>query len=182
MDRRSALKQAGINSHYYISPETAHEWQTWRRSLREFAPLLFSASVTAGGDVSSAAAIPAKENITGIWKTEFDSQIGRQKYTYTLKQEGTNLSGKANAEIGDQKRETELKEGRIVGDKVSFVAAVAKSVSGKLPAGELVGFVAGKLGGRGGGKPEMAQAGGPDGSKAREALAAVKDALEKVAA
>jgi len=36
-----ALKQAGINSHFYVSPDTAHEWQTWRRSLREFAPLLF---------------------------------------------------------------------------------------------------------------------------------------------
>jgi hypothetical protein len=36
-----AIKEAGINSHYYLSPETAHEWQTWRRSLREFAPLLF---------------------------------------------------------------------------------------------------------------------------------------------
>jgi enterochelin esterase-like enzyme len=37
-----ALKDIGINSHYYLSPETAHEWQTWRRSLREFAPLLFA--------------------------------------------------------------------------------------------------------------------------------------------
>jgi len=36
-----ALKGAGINSHYYISPETAHEWQSWRRSLYQFAPLLF---------------------------------------------------------------------------------------------------------------------------------------------
>ncbi len=36
-----ALKEAGINSHYYVSPQTAHEWQTWRRSLHEFAPLLF---------------------------------------------------------------------------------------------------------------------------------------------
>lgn len=36
-----ALKNAGINSHFYISPDTAHEWQSWRRSLREFAPLLF---------------------------------------------------------------------------------------------------------------------------------------------
>jgi len=36
-----ALKQAGVNAHYYESPKTAHEWQTWRRSLREFAPLLF---------------------------------------------------------------------------------------------------------------------------------------------
>ncbi|MBN1816716.1 MAG: hypothetical protein JW828_05105, partial [Sedimentisphaerales bacterium] len=36
-----ALKQAGVNSVYYESPDTAHEWQTWRRSLHEFAPLLF---------------------------------------------------------------------------------------------------------------------------------------------
>ena len=36
-----ALKQAGVNSHYYESPLTAHEWQSWRRSLYQFAPLLF---------------------------------------------------------------------------------------------------------------------------------------------
>lgn len=38
----SALQQAGIKSVWYESPETAHEWQTWRRSLHEFAPLLFN--------------------------------------------------------------------------------------------------------------------------------------------
>jgi len=36
-----AVKEAGINSHFYVSPLTAHEWQSWRRSLHEFAPLLF---------------------------------------------------------------------------------------------------------------------------------------------
>ncbi|HEX9048620.1 MAG TPA: alpha/beta hydrolase-fold protein [Verrucomicrobiae bacterium] len=36
-----ALKQAGIKSVFYESPNTAHEWQSWRRSLHEFAPLLF---------------------------------------------------------------------------------------------------------------------------------------------
>ena len=35
------LKAAGINAHFYVSPGTAHEWQSWRRSLHEFAPLLF---------------------------------------------------------------------------------------------------------------------------------------------
>jgi enterochelin esterase family protein len=35
------LKEAGINSHFYVSPLTAHEWQSWRRSLYNFAPLLF---------------------------------------------------------------------------------------------------------------------------------------------
>jgi enterochelin esterase-like enzyme len=36
-----ALKQAGINAAFYVSPNTAHEWQSWRRSLHQFAPLLF---------------------------------------------------------------------------------------------------------------------------------------------
>jgi hypothetical protein len=36
------LKAAGINSHYSISPDTAHEWQSWQRSLHQFAPLLFA--------------------------------------------------------------------------------------------------------------------------------------------
>ena len=35
------LKAAGINSVLYVSPETAHEWQTWRRSLHQFAQQLF---------------------------------------------------------------------------------------------------------------------------------------------
>lgn len=36
-----ALSGAGINAQFYVSPKTGHEWQSWRRSLREFAPLLF---------------------------------------------------------------------------------------------------------------------------------------------
>ena len=35
------LKNAGINNVYYESPGTAHEFLTWRRCLKEFAPLLF---------------------------------------------------------------------------------------------------------------------------------------------
>jgi len=36
------LKKAGINSVFYVSPQTAHEFLSWRRSLHEFAPLLFT--------------------------------------------------------------------------------------------------------------------------------------------
>src|SRR5687768_13541416 len=60
-------------------------------------------------------------DITGTWKSEFDSQIGLQKYTFNFKQDGTNLTGKANSEVNDQKREAELKEGKVDGDKISFV-------------------------------------------------------------
>ncbi|MBN2092625.1 esterase [candidate division KSB1 bacterium] len=36
-----ALKAAGMNTHFYVSQLTAHEWQSWRRGLHEFAQLLF---------------------------------------------------------------------------------------------------------------------------------------------
>ena len=36
------LKESGINAYFYISPDTAHEWQSWRRGLYQFAPLLFN--------------------------------------------------------------------------------------------------------------------------------------------
>lgn len=36
-----ALKGAGMKTHFYVSPETAHEWQSWRRGFHEFAVLLF---------------------------------------------------------------------------------------------------------------------------------------------
>ena len=35
------LKNAGVNAVFYESPQTAHEWLSWRRSLYEFAPRLF---------------------------------------------------------------------------------------------------------------------------------------------
>ena len=40
-ENQDKLKEAGINTHFYVSPQTAHEWQSWRRSLNEFAQLLF---------------------------------------------------------------------------------------------------------------------------------------------
>jgi enterochelin esterase-like enzyme len=60
-------------------------------------------------------------DVTGVWKSEFDSQIGLQKYTYTLKQDGTNLTGKANSEVDGQKRDAQLSEGKVNGDAISFV-------------------------------------------------------------
>ena len=42
-----ALEKAGIKHVYYESPGTSHEWLTWRRSLHEFAPLLFATAPAA---------------------------------------------------------------------------------------------------------------------------------------
>jgi enterochelin esterase-like enzyme len=59
--------------------------------------------------------------VTGIWKAEFETQRGLQKYTFTLKQDGASLTGKASAESNDRKREAELQEGKVEGDTVTFV-------------------------------------------------------------
>ncbi|MEW4570042.1 alpha/beta hydrolase-fold protein [Tautonia sp. JC769] len=48
-----ALEKAGIEHVYYESPGTSHEWQTWRRSLHEFAPLLFGGAPEAGREAAS---------------------------------------------------------------------------------------------------------------------------------
>jgi len=60
-------------------------------------------------------------DITGTWKAEFNTQRGLQKYTFTLKQDGTSVTGKANVERDGEKREAELKEGKVDGDTVTFV-------------------------------------------------------------
>lgn len=60
-------------------------------------------------------------DVTGEWRAEFDTQIGVQKYVFTFQASNSVLTGKAVSEIQGVKRETELKEGRIDGDTVSFV-------------------------------------------------------------
>jgi alanyl-tRNA synthetase len=47
-------------------------------------------------------------------------------------------------------------------DKVSLIAGVSSDLTARVHAGQLVGWVAGQLGGKGGGRPDMAQAGGTD--------------------
>lgn len=60
------------------------------------------------------------------------------------------------------------------GDKIQLIAGVTKDCIPKVKAGDLVNFVALQLGGRGGGRPDMAQAGGEDVSALPEALASVE--------
>ncbi|HEX9627497.1 MAG TPA: alanine--tRNA ligase [Acidiferrobacterales bacterium] len=63
----------------------------------------------------------------------------------------------------------------VQGDKVSLVSGVTKDLTGKLHAGELVNHVAAQVGGKGGGRPDMAQAGGTDPSGLERALNGVAD-------
>ncbi len=60
-------------------------------------------------------------DITGKWTTQFESQVGTQKYVFEFKADGAKLTGKAISTIGDATQTTEITEGKIEGDKVSFV-------------------------------------------------------------
>ena len=63
--------------------------------------------------------------------------------------------------------------------KVSLIAGVTADLTGKIKAGELVNFVAQQVGGKGGGRPDMAQAGGTNPAAVPAALASVKAWVEQ---
>ena len=60
-------------------------------------------------------------DISGQWRAEFNTQIGLQKYLFTFQVNEGKVTGKANAEVGDQRREVALKEGKFAGDTLTFV-------------------------------------------------------------
>jgi alanyl-tRNA synthetase len=65
------------------------------------------------------------------------------------------------------------------GEKVSLIAGVTQDLIARVKAGELVNFVASQVGGKGGGRPDMAQAGGTDPKGLPEALASVRGWVEE---
>jgi alanyl-tRNA synthetase len=69
--------------------------------------------------------------------------------------------------------------GSTEGEKVTLIAGVTADLTGKLKAGEVVSHVAQQVGGKGGGRPDMAQGGGTEGSKLPVALASVKQWVEQ---
>jgi alanyl-tRNA synthetase len=66
--------------------------------------------------------------------------------------------------------------------KAQLVLTVSKSLTGRYKAGDLIRLIAERIGGSGGGRPDMAQAGGPDATKLDEAVAAVYDSVAAAAA
>ena len=87
----------------------------------------------------------------------------------TLRQTATKLKDKLS--------NTALVLASVDGDKVALVAAVSKDAIAKLKAGDLVSFVAAQVGGKGGGKPDMAMAGGTQPAALPAALASVQNWL-----
>ncbi len=124
------------------------------------------------GGVDSKAEGPALEKINGY---QFLGQVV----------EGFDPKG-LRAAVDEMKKRLGSGIGALVAvneGRASVVVGVTDDLAGQVSAVDLVKAAVATLGGQGGGgRPDMAQGGGPDGSKAKEALDAVKDALEKVAA
>ena len=62
----------------------------------------------------------------------------------------------------------------VVEDKVNLVVGVSKDLTDKIKAGQLINMVAEQVGGKGGGRPDMAMAGGTDSASLPEALESVE--------
>jgi GH35 family endo-1,4-beta-xylanase/enterochelin esterase-like enzyme len=124
------LKTAGINAHFYVSQDTAHEWQSWRRCVYQMAPLLFR-------DKSDT-------TLSGTWKANFETQRGLQKYNFHFKQDGTTVTASGSAELDGQNRQIEFKEVALKEDTLSFVETIDAqgrelriTYSGKVSANEI---------------------------------------------
>src|SRR3569832_1140694 len=77
--------------------------------------------------------------------------------------------------LKDKQKTTTIVLAAVNDGKVSLIAGVTKDATAKVKAGELVNFVAQQVGGKGGGRPDMAQAGGTDPSGLEKALGGVAD-------
>jgi alanyl-tRNA synthetase len=81
--------------------------------------------------------------------------------------------------LKDQLKSAAIVLGAVADGKVSLIAGVTPDLVGKVKAGELVNFVAQQVGGKGGGRPDMAQAGGTESAKLPAALESVRAWVEQ---
>jgi hypothetical protein len=66
------------------------------------------------------ARIAAAQGAVGTWSTQFDTQVGQQKYVFVFKQDGAALSGTAKAEMSGQPRHVVFNDVKLKGDTVTF--------------------------------------------------------------
>ena len=85
--------------------------------MKNFTKIITLAAFT----LAVAGIVRAEDNFAGKWKGEFDSQIGLQKYTFDLKVDGTNVTGKAIGEREMGTNEVAILEGTISTNSITFV-------------------------------------------------------------
>ena len=81
------------------------------------------------GDIATTEMVAKREkdsavSVAGKWQAEFDTQVGKQKYLYDFKVDGDKVTGRAIGDIGGEKSDTEIKEGKVNGAQISFLETV----------------------------------------------------------
>ncbi|MHB8915652.1 MAG: alanine--tRNA ligase [Thiobacillus sp.] len=131
--------------------------ESWRALEKELAQLKAKLATTRSGDLLQHAVAIGD---TRALATQLDNADAK-----TLRETADKLR--------DKLQSCALVLGTTIDGKVSLIAAVTPDLIGKIKAGELVNFVALQVGGKGGGKPDMAMAGGSEPAKLAAALASV---------
>ena len=190
---------AGVRRIEALTGEAARQWLSDREAkLREAAATLKTAPDEVPARIASLVEerrslerelADAKKQLAmggGVAKAEGPAaeDVGGRKFLGQVV-EGFDPKG-LRAAVDDMKKRLGSGIGALVAvneGRASVAVGVTDDLAGQVSAVDLVKAAVATLGGQGGGgRPDMAQGGGPDGSKAAEALDAVKDALEKVAA
>lgn len=100
---------------------------------------------------------------------------GVKVLSVTLEGADANTLRETMDKLKDKLKSAVIVLGTVNGDKVSLAAGVTNDLITKLKAGDLVNHVASQVGGKGGGKPDMAMAGGSDAGQLPKALTSVED-------
>ena len=122
-----------------------------------------------------------QSKLAGTQSADLISRTRRVNGVSVLTARVDNVDDKALREMADRLRE-KLGSGIVVlgtarGEKALLLAAVTKDLSARYGAGQIIKHIAPVVGGGGGGKPELAQAGGPDASKIDQALERVYEVV-----
>ena len=119
------------------------------------------------------------EGLLGMARKSGQVESGSNAVLASLRKNGKYalliLSDDISEAIGSKLKTAAIVLAAVDGDKVQLAAGVTADTTGKVKAGELVNFVAQQVGGKGGGKPDMAMAGGTEPAELTAALSSVLD-------
>ena len=160
-----AEAQAGIdNAAAVLMPETLDELMALDVILKKRLSRAKSKSATQAGASLADEAI----EVNGVFVL-----------AHALEQADTKILRETMDQLKDKLQHAVIVLAAVNNNNVQLIAGVTKSETQKIKAGDLVNHVAGFVGGRGGGRPEMAQAGGDNAAALPEALASVYDWAKK---
>jgi len=180
---------AGVRRVEAVTGTGALAWiQQREESLREAAELLRAPEDELAGRIERLLAQQRElekqldrlqRKLSGSQSGDLLAQARDVRGTRVIAAEVEGASPERLRELADQLRDR-LGSGVVVlasqqDGRVNLLAAVTKDLTGKVHAGKLIGQIAPILGGKGGGRPELAQAGGKDPTKIKEALARVTE-------